>query len=241
MSRVRSAILAAAIAAQASPAAAGSPYEGWRTSSYPAYVGRGYGDRRPLDGSYRAGPPAPIWQGLYVGGHLGGGWGGVTLKGLSSDSIDASGFAGGIHAGYNVQFDRWVGGFEVDASWTNAGGSATYPGGISASTEVDWLSSARLRLGYSFDKVLLYATGGVAFADLNVRTTALGVTSSTSEIVSGWTLGAGLEMKFTPNVSARLEALHYRFGDERFGTSAGVLSVDKDITTVRAGLSLHLN
>jgi len=245
MSRLARAAAQAATAAlivSASPhvASAGSPYDGWRgQSAAPSYAGGPY-NRRPLDGSYRA-APAPIWSGLYVGGNFGYDWGGTTPNGISTDRIKGSGALGGLHAGYNFQFDRFVTGFEVDLSFGNESGSAVYANGVSAASELNWLSSARLRAGYSFDSLMLYATGGVAFADLNIRTAAGGVTSNTSEVMTGWVLGAGVETKLTQNISARLEALHYRFGDERFGTSAGVLSVDKDITTVRAGLSLHLN
>ena len=36
------------------------------------------------------------WTGLYLGGHLGGGWG-------SFDDLDLDGLVGGIHGGYNLQ------------------------------------------------------------------------------------------------------------------------------------------
>lgn len=244
LARATAAALSAAAFAAASttPAVSGSPYNGWRGQSAtpsPSYVG--HPSRRPLDGSYRYGTAPAIWSGLYAGGHLGGGWGDLTPNGLSTAEIATSGFAGGLHAGYNFQLDRLVAGFEVDVDWTNVGGSASFPAGVSAASELDWLSTARLRLGYSFDNVLIYATGGFAFADLNLRTTALGVTSNTSEILTGYAIGGGVEMKLTGNISGRIEALHYGFDGERFGTSASVLSVDQGITTVRAGLSLHLN
>jgi len=237
-------VLAATVFVTIAPTAhAGGPYEGWRgqPASQPSYAGAYGSNRRPLDGSYRAASSVPIWSGLYVGGHLGGGWGNVVPNGIATSGIATNGVVGGVHAGFNFQQDRFVAGVEVDWTLTDASGSASYAGGVSAATDLNWLSSARLRMGYAFDNVLLYGTGGLAMADLNIRTTALGVTSNTSEIMTGYVLGAGVEMKFAPNVSARLEALHYRFGDERYGTSAGVLNVDKDITTVRAGLSLHLN
>jgi outer membrane immunogenic protein len=238
---ISAALLAAILTTTTAPAFAGSPYDGWRgqRAAEPAYVG--HSNRRPLDGSYRYTSAPPIWAGLYAGGHLGGSWGDVTPKGLSAVPIATSGLAGGLHAGYNFQLDRFVAGFEADIDWTGVDGSALYAGGASAAPELGWLSSARMRLGYAFDNVLIYATGGFAFADLNVRTTALGITSNTSEIMTGYAIGAGIEMKLSHNISGRIEALHYGFSDERFGTSAGVLSLDTDITTVRAGLSLHLN
>lgn len=38
----------------------------------------------------------------------------------------------------------------------------------------DWKGSARVQLGYAFDSFLLYATGGVAFADAKLQTDGIG-------------------------------------------------------------------
>jgi len=75
----------------------------------------------------------------------------------------------------------------------------------------------RLRLGYAFDNFLIYATGGVAFGnvDTNFDCPSGCVDAATARYkISGtrvgWTAGAGAEYAFTDNLSARLE---YRYTD----------------------------
>jgi hypothetical protein len=48
-------------------------------------------------------------------------------------------------------------------------------------------------------------------------------------------------MAIAPNLSGRIEALHYDFGADRMDFSGTSTKVDSDVTTVRAGLTLHLN
>ncbi|HMI00041.1 MAG TPA: hypothetical protein VK577_26235, partial [Bradyrhizobium sp.] len=104
-------------------------------------------------------------------------------------SSDASGLAG-FHVGYNYQMqNNWLLGIEGDWDWTNLKSSAApgiicsnlfgmraQCGGVSnltdnafLQTKVDWLASVRGRLGYTTPQWLLYATGGVAFADVEYR------------------------------------------------------------------------
>jgi len=118
--------------------------------------------------------PAPLaysWTGFYAGGHVGYGFG------------DADGFVVGGQVGYNWQFNQFVVGAEADASWADLG-------------ESDSLSSIRLRAGIPIDRLLVYGTGGVAFADFED---------------SSWVAGAGVEYAITDKLSAGLEYLHYDF------------------------------
>ena len=89
--------------------------------------------------AYKAAPVAPgyDWTGLYVGGHVGGGWNSGNLRAdylpfpdfnvfptLANSS--ATGVLGGIQAGYNWQFaSRWVLGVEGDFSGTRMNSSLT--------------------------------------------------------------------------------------------------------------------
>jgi outer membrane immunogenic protein len=227
---------------------AGSPYPGWRGmygTPYTAYkAGATFDDdRRALDGSYRSAPlPMPgTWTGLYVGGHLGAGTGGIDTAGIAEAEIDVSTFMGGLQAGYNMQMGSFVAGFEVDGTWLGSDGDSTREGAMSIEAGSDWLSSARLRLGYATGDMLLYATGGVALGDIDLAVSQGAIEDSMSQTLVGYAVGGGVEYKLTDSWIARVEALHYGFSEEKFDTSLGTIDADADITTIRAGLSLRLN
>jgi outer membrane immunogenic protein len=99
----------------------------------------------------------------------------------SDDSI-----IGGGQIGYNFQFGNFVVGTEADFSGLNTGRTASFTDSavvpfffqnVSSSTELEtqravetnWTGSARLRLGYASGPVMLYVTGGMAFAEVNVK------------------------------------------------------------------------
>lgn len=208
------------------------------------------GARRPLDGSlkdtgYASPALAPsrrpdIWTGLYIGIEGGGGFGGTTFTGLGDGDATTIGGVFGGHVGYNIQLGAVVTGLEVDGGWAGIdGGHST--NGIQATSKLGWLSSTRGRIGYAFDNWLVYATGGLAFAGLEASATGAGATATASDTLVGYAVGGGIEMKLSEQFSARLEALHYGFGDTTVALPQGALKVDADVTTVRAGVSFHWN
>lgn len=240
----------AAVAAL-SPASAEVPYDGWRGQrSGASYAGASY-DRRPLDNSPRYGsaynPPPPAysrekWTGFYAGAHLGGSWGSTTPAGLSSDSITLDGFVGGLQGGYNYQYQQIVFGAEADATWAGIDGTRFYPGaGAALGADMNWMASIRGRLGFAWDNLLVYGTAGIAFTSLGLDAAGPAGFSSSRESLHGLVYGAGVEMKLTQQISARVEALRYNFDDRSYGTAAGVLDMGADVTTVRAGLNWHFN
>lgn len=237
------------ILTHAMPAAADSPYPGWHGqlgAPYTAYMaGANFDDdRRALDGSLRT--PSALampgtWTGLYVGAHLGAGLGDIETTDLATASIDADTFLGGVHAGYNLQMGNIVAGLEVDATWASSDGEQTTQGSLDITAGGDWITGARLRLGYTTGNWLLYATGGVALGDIDVTLEDAGIDTSMSQTMVGYAVGGGVEMKLTDSWVARVEALHYGFAEEEFKSSLGTLGLDTDVTTVRAGLSVRLN
>jgi outer membrane immunogenic protein len=205
------------------------------TASYSSFSPN---DRRPLDGSYRYGPMS--WTGIYLGGHLGWGAGGADGTGLVSQDVDASGFLAGLHAGYNFQYHALVAGLEGDIDWTTVDGEETV-GGRTLTANANWLSSLRLRFGYAHNNLLIYGTGGAAFAGTDFNVSGAGPDATLSDTVVGYAIGVGAEYAFTHALSARVEALHYNFGDQDFVIGNTPSTVDLDLTTIRAGLSFKLN
>lgn len=173
-------------------------------------------------GFVQDGAPA-IWSGIYAGGHIGGTFTSIDAEG--EDEINPDGFTGGVHVGYNFQNGKTVYGIEGDFSWT--GGKETYFGDV---IQQNYLASIRGRLGYALDNTLLYATGGIAWTEFEVKG------ESPDFDFTGYVLGAGVEHKLSKNLSIKGEALHYRFDDEFDGDD-----IELNSTVLRAGLSWNFN
>jgi outer membrane immunogenic protein len=189
--------------------------------------------------------PAPFsWSGIYVGAHLGYGWGDfdvvdANIAPMQTTSLRPSGWFGGGQIGYNVQFaSRWVLGLEIDISGSNLRDSGfTSPGNIAASGKVDYFGTVRTRLGYAMDRTLLYATGGLAWAhDKFDETTG---SMNHDEYHSGWTIGAGLEYAFAPGWSAKIEYLYADLGRNReiVNDVSRFRTMDLTLNTVRVGIN----
>jgi outer membrane immunogenic protein len=163
--------------------------------------------------------------------------------GYSSD--DSSGLAG-VQIGCNRQYGSVVLGVEADWQWTGLkttadAGYAAYadlgnpaftvaPHSEHVSSSLQWFSTLRGRVGYAFDKVLVYGTGGLAIGRIKSETTVafapIGVsntvysgalhTFSDSTTKIGWTIGAGVEYAFLPNWSVKGEYLYVDFGSNSY-------------------------
>lgn len=199
---------------------------------------------------YKAPPaPAPMfsWTGLYIGGHVGYGWGNndwtdtTNFVGGGAGATygnDTDGFLGGLQAGYDWQFaPNWVLGIEGQVSWNNIDGSTTYgPLTTTFTNEYNWLSSVTGRLGYTGGNWLLYGKGGVAFADFDHTVNIPGFAATVSDTKVGWTAGAGLEYAFAPAWSGKIEYQYYDFGSDTY-TALAPFEVDNNIHTIKAGLN----
>ena len=210
----------------------------------------------------RAAPPAPIiaaapiftWTGFYVGAQIGYGWnandndivlpsGFVVQSGDFGDSGD--GFLAGVHAGYNYQIGSFVLGVEGDVEGVFGDDDDDLvivgPDGVVftnygfAGNALDWQGSIRARAGFAFDRALIYATGGFAFAGVSG---SFGLLDSGDDNLTGWTLGAGIEYAFTNNLTTRLEYRYTNYeGGDNFFNNVSLGSNDIEFHTVRAGLS----
>lgn len=176
------------------------------------------------------------WTGVYLGVQAGYGWGtDVTNEYLTNPFVyvglthpfKTSGYTFGSHMGANYQFGSIVVGLEADAEWSNyRGGFADpavppfNPGGFGR-TRLDTQGSVRARLGYSFDRVMIYATGG--FAGGQMRTTyttwATNVSENFSKFATGYALGGGIEYAVTDNVTIRGEYRYTDFGNAKYDST----------------------
>jgi outer membrane immunogenic protein len=176
--------------------------------------------------------PAPfldIWSGFYIGIEGGGGFGRARQSDplpFDSGSFDVSGGLVGGTIGYNYLFyNNLVFGVEGDGSWASIRGSTpgtnpifgTCGGGPPAChADLQALGTLRARFGVAFDRVMPYVTGGFAAGSLHGNegdVFANGAVGSGTTTVTGWTIGGGIEMKFTPNWSGKVEYLHVDLGN----------------------------
>ena len=65
---------------------------------------------------------------------------------------------------------------------------------------------------FALNNILFFGTGGLAFGELRATTFGL----SESHTNAGWTLGAGAEMGFAPNWSAKVEYLYVDLANSNF-------------------------
>src|SRR5665213_171054 len=110
-----------------------------------------------------AATPTGSWDGAYVGGHLGYGWGTVTDV-PDGDSTGLSGLIVGGQAGYNFTLsNNIVAGVEGDLDWNYEQGAFT---GLDAGYTfgLNWTGSVRGRLGIDLGQMMPYAEAGIAGA-----------------------------------------------------------------------------
>jgi outer membrane immunogenic protein len=158
-----------------------------------------------------------------------------------------SGFIGGGQAGYNYQWGSWVFGVETDFDGTTLSRSRSVIGptfvepffGLNdfftanGSVKLDWLGSTRGRVGYAWDRLLIYGTGGVAYGgasshlDVFDAVDGFGFSSSGgSSTRTGWTAGGGVEYAFTNNWIIGAEYLYYDLGSRHLNIVPNVAASD---------------
>ena len=193
----------------------------------------------------------------------------LLIAGINSDLAlvgrrggDDTGFTGGAQIGYNWQFGALVFGVEADINYLDRGDSdrgytilnlagtgndLTVAGNGSGS---DYFGTLRGRIGYAYDRTMIYATGGLAYSDGGNRRGGAIVTDpgAGGAILAtynargsskdwGYAVGVGVEHAFTNNWSAKLEYLYLdldRGGSQRY-TSVGNGAPFDNIVGVRRG------
>ncbi len=182
--------------------------------------------------------PAGVWTGFYVGAHLGAGFSSNFRNNAGYALGSASGFFGGLQAGYDYQINRVVLGVAGDISYGNISRrSVSAAPAFDVRASENWHGSLRARLGYAVqDNLLLYATGGLALGTVNARQLVPAVVSQ-SQTLTGWTLGAGGEYKFTPNWSALLEYRYTDLSRASYNSLAGTPRIGLSSHTIRTGVN----
>ena len=143
-------------------------------------------------------------------------------------------FIGGGQVGCNYQTGAVVFGVEGDFDaqrWRDSrtlGGvvPASFVAGDSFSIRSRWEASARARLGYAWDRWMIYATGGAAWTQVQAAANFIAITSGgfafPADVITdtktrvGATVGGGLEYAFTDNWSFGVEGRYTWYGTQGF-------------------------
>jgi outer membrane immunogenic protein len=178
------------------------------------------------------------WGGVYFGINAGYGFGRTdwTAPAGTTGNFNTSGFLGGGTVGANFQAAAFVFSVEGDIDWTNVKGTTSNAGCVGCQTSSNYLGTGRVRAGYAFDRILVYATGGGAVGNVKA-TTAAGSNSNTE---FGWTAGLGVEAAFSPNWTAKVEYLYVDLANGTCTTACGAfgpVGVTFTESIVRAGVN----
>ena len=141
--------------------------------------------------------------------------------------------ANGIVIGAEAMFD-WL------SNSQNAIVTATDPTGSVAAnigtSNARWLTTVSGRLGYAWDRVLLYAKGGGAWVATNspaisVAGTPASFSSISNTTSSGYTAGFGVEWAFSGNWSVRAEYAYIGLPSQSFTVAPGTPTFGGDVIT----------
>ena len=189
------------------------------------------------------------WSGSYVGVHGGYGWGHSAVfdsGNLNTSSLDPSGGFGGFQVGYDWQFrPNWIFGLVSETSFgslTKSGLSSPVADPVNIKT--DTFGSERARLGFLANNVLMYGTGGLAWAHLKFNDPAVFTPMSIDTYRIGWTAGGGFEYAFAPKWTAKIEYLYADLGTHHDSVSnnGGALfprTATLTENTVKVGIDYH--
>jgi len=212
------------------------------------------------------GDSAYNWSGIYAGASVG--RVGYNLSAEFADPVfgssQAKGFLGGVQAGFNKQSGGFVVGMEVDLSLSNGRADnrrtvsgkydyLTMSGSGNLESGLANLGTVRARVGYAMDNILFYGTAGYAFGrqrlemsgpitgTFNGTTVTASQAGTTSNTMSGWAVGAGVEYAFAKGISLKAEYMRVHFTPSTFfaGTWAAT-ETTSNLTLVRSGLNFRI-
>ena len=197
------------------------------------------------------------WSGFYLGASAGyamhdAGWrdrdGWAARQSISQE---ISNWSAGGHAGYSIQCDELVFGLEGDWSYADLSASNNYDGNrYTVRSSLDSYATIRGKFGLATDHVLVYATGGIAYADVKRSWELIPLDPCCSGRYSngkwGWVGGGGIEIARGDRLKFFAEVLYMDFGDDRHNMAdccaANTFGFDIDDTVIvaRAGVKYYL-
>jgi len=188
----------------------------------------------------------------------------TSINDNGAHTLDQDNFTGGVQGGVNFQDGNFVYGFEADFGAFNVAdshsvtveypccGPDTYT--LRQDVDTNWLLTARPRIGWAMDNILIYGTGGLSVSNVTAKerfTDTFGPsveTSSKSDTKTGWNLGAGAEVAIDDGWSVKGEYLYTDLGkvsststnlDDGGGPYTDVFHNSVDLTSSVARIGLN--
>lgn len=183
-------------------------------------------------------PPECNWTGFYIGINVGGQFGHSETDDLDQYwynggewGYDESGVVAGGQVGYNFQWHWLVLGVEADGGYMNLDGRGVFPrsdlpsnvppnggGPDFGSTDSDFYTTIRGRLGVAFGHWLFYGTGGGIGVNYETRNDddPEDFHGHKTDFDWGWTGGGGIEYMLGCHWSIRAEYLRFELDKQDF-------------------------
>ena len=194
------------------------------------------------------------WTGFYIGAHVGysRGSSSAVLFDPAPTAVSGTfgGMIGGVQAGYNWRAPSGLLlGVEGDLTFPYTLVSNPTVALLSTPNRVffehlDYVGTARGRLGYTSGSWLAYVTGGFAFAGQRYTNfPVIGLDEKHIGVRPGWAAGAGVEYGFAPHWSLRLEYLYSQFERANVSFPAGITytTTPLDLHMLRLGLNRKID
>lgn len=176
------------------------------------------------------------WEGPYIGiygGYASSGWTDTWDDG--SLEFDPAGWLLGLAVGVDFELGNGiVAGVVGDVAWSDQEDAIDIL--PPHTVNIDWQASLRGRLGFDAGSFMPYLTGGLAVAN---GTAEYQVESSNTH--TGWTVGAGVAVTVTEDVSLDLQYRYSDYGTETYDIVASSFPYGVNFTThqITAGLNWH--
>lgn len=142
----------------------------------------------------------------------------VTSPDSVRHSFGMEGAMLGVHTGYLTSFENFVLGVEGSILFGKLNGNDNHNGSSYEEMTVQNLASLTARFGYAVDTVLLYGRAGVSTGSVEMLTHESHLPADYRETMTsqyvGPTVGAGVDVALTHNISVRAEYNLYFLGGQ---------------------------
>ena len=205
----------------------------------------------------RASDNSSSWAGFYIGAHAGYAWGerdgcfDILDINNACDGIippipfdyDQDGGLIGAQLGYNIVYQNFVFGLEVEASLSDIEGDLDiFGGGPEGKGTYTRMAAAKARFGWAQDFWMVYLTAGLSIAEFEFEGP---FGCNFDQTRHGYLVGAGTEVKITERASLKLEYNYRDFGKEDgrcqlFGLIPTYHEADADMHVLTFGFNYQL-